>query len=276
MAWKLPVPMSCTIACGDWEAWVRSSTIATQTTNSVSSRRCGATTIKFPTTRTLKSAGIRDIERERDALGSFSWAHTFRPGMFLTVSPFYHYNRANYDGDPNDTPISTTQHRGSQYAGAQIVLNAVTKRHNASIGLYGFGQHDDESVNLIANDGTGLSLAQEKNTSGHLETAFLEDQYKAAVLAYAHRGSAAYALQRRDLRECSELRGWAESIRIPHLNWVLRGFWGEYYQAPPLSTVSGPLLDFAVSQGLGFIPLRGERDQEHQFGLTIPAARLVV
>jgi outer membrane receptor protein involved in Fe transport len=54
------------------------------------------------------------------------------------------------------------------------------------------------------------------------------------------------------------------------LHWVLRGFWGRYYQAPPLSTVSGPLLDFAVSQGLGFIPLRGERDEEHQFGLTIP------
>jgi outer membrane receptor protein involved in Fe transport len=60
------------------------------------------------------------------------------------------------------------------------------------------------------------------------------------------------------------------SLRIPHLNWVLRGFWGRYYQAPPLSTVVGPLLDYAVTQGLGFIPLRGERDQEHQFGLTIP------
>jgi outer membrane receptor protein involved in Fe transport len=60
------------------------------------------------------------------------------------------------------------------------------------------------------------------------------------------------------------------AIRIPRLNWVLRGFWGEYYQAPPLSTVSGPLLDYAVSQGLGFIPLHGERDQEHQFGLMIP------
>ena len=46
--------------------------------------------------------------------------------MLLTVSPFYHYNRANYDGDPNDTPISTTQHRGSQYAGAQIAFSAVT------------------------------------------------------------------------------------------------------------------------------------------------------
>ena len=34
--------------------------------------------------------------------------------------------------------------------------------------------------------------------------------------------------------------------------------------------MTGPLLDFAVSQGLGFIPLRGERDQEHQFGLNIP------
>jgi outer membrane receptor for ferric coprogen and ferric-rhodotorulic acid len=54
------------------------------------------------------------------------------------------------------------------------------------------------------------------------------------------------------------------------LNWTLRGFWGKYYQAPPLSTVSGPLLEFAVAQGLGFIPLHGERDQEHQFGLTIP------
>jgi hypothetical protein len=44
------------------------------------------------------------------------------------------------------------------------------------------------------------------------------------------------------------------SVRIPHLNWVLRGFWGRYYQAPPLSTVTGPLLNYAVSQGLGFLP----------------------
>ena len=60
------------------------------------------------------------------------------------------------------------------------------------------------------------------------------------------------------------------AVPIPHLNWVLRGFWGEYYQAPPLSTVPGPLLNFAITQGLGFIPLRGERDQEHQFGLNNP------
>ncbi len=66
------------------------------------------------------------------------------------------------------------------------------------------------------------------------------------------------------------IRAPAPRIRIPHLNWVLRGFYGAYYQAPPLSTVAGPLLDYAVAQGLGIIPLKGERDEENQVGLTIP------
>lgn len=224
---------------------------------------------QIPDDPDAQAAGILDVERERDALGSFSWAHTFRPGMLLTVSPFYHYNRANYDGDPNDPPISTTQHRGSEYAGAQIVFNAVTSRHNASIGLYGFGQHDDESVNLIANDGTGLSLAQAKATSGHLETAFLEEQYKALDWLTFTAGARITHFTGAIAENAASPR-LGGAIRIPHLNWVFRGFWGEYYQAPPLSTVSGPLLDFALSQGLDFIPLRGERDQEHQFGLTIP------
>lgn len=60
------------------------------------------------------------------------------------------------------------------------------------------------------------------------------------------------------------------SLRIPKLNWVFRGFYGHFYQAPPLLTVSGPLLQLATSQNLGFVPLRGERDEEHQFGVTIP------
>jgi outer membrane receptor protein involved in Fe transport len=216
-----------------------------------------------------EAAGIRDVERERDAVANFSWVHTFAPGLLLTVSPFYHYNRANYDGDPNDTPISTTQHRASEYAGAQIAFNAVTARHNASLGLYGFGQHDDESVGLIANDGARLSVAQNAITSGHLEALFLEDQYRAsswltlmAGLRLTHFSGV--------ISENAASPRLGGSIRIPRLNWVLHGFWGRYYQAPPLSTVSGPLLDFAVSQGLGVIPLRGERDEEHQFGLSIP------
>jgi outer membrane receptor protein involved in Fe transport len=216
-----------------------------------------------------EAAGIRDMERERDAVTDFSWVHTFRPGLLLTVSPFYHFNVANYDGDPNDFPLSTTQHRTSQYAGSQIALNAVTTRHNASVGIYQFGQWDNESVNLIANDGSAAPLTQGKPSQGNLEAAFLEDQYKAlswltltAGVRLTHFAGA--------ISENAASPRLGGTVRIPHLNWVLRGFWGEYYQAPPLSTVTGPLLDFAVSQGLGFIPLRGERDQEHQFGLNIP------
>jgi outer membrane receptor protein involved in Fe transport len=224
---------------------------------------------QIPNDPDAAAAGIRDTERERDAVASFSWVHEFRPGVMLTISPFYHYNQANYDGDPNDAPVSATQHRSSEYAGGQATLSAVTKQHNASIGVYGFGQHDNESVGLIANDGSGLTLAQSNIATGHLEALFLEDQYK--VLPWLTlTGGARFTHFSGAISENAASPRIGAAIRIPRLNWVLRGFWGEYYQAPPLSTVSGPLLDYAVSQGLGFIPLHGERDQEHQFGLTIP------
>jgi hypothetical protein len=60
------------------------------------------------------------------------------------------------------------------------------------------------------------------------------------------------------------------AIRIPRLNWVFRGFYGVFYQAPPLLTATGPLIDLANSQSLTFGALRGERDHEYQFGVAIP------
>jgi outer membrane receptor for ferrienterochelin and colicin len=227
---------------------------------------------QIPTVLHSESAAMRDVERERDALASFSWMHTIAPGILLTTSPFYHFNRANYDGDPNDSPVSTTQHRESQYAGAQATLSAVTKRHNVVVGVYGFGQRDQELVGLLANDGSGSSVRQTNSSTGQLESLFLEDQYKAwSWLTLT--GGVRFTHFAGSISENAADPRLGGSIRIPRLHWVLRAFWGKYYQAPPLSTVSGPLLNYAVSQGLGFIPLRGERDQEHQFGLTIPLQR---
>jgi outer membrane receptor protein involved in Fe transport len=60
------------------------------------------------------------------------------------------------------------------------------------------------------------------------------------------------------------------ALAVPRLNWTFRAFYGHYYQAPPLITASGPLVQFANANNLGFIPLHGERDEEHQFGVTIP------
>src|SRR4029077_11888885 len=121
---------------------------------------------------------------------------------------------------------------------------------------------------------TSVRATQDKPTSGHLEAVYLEDQFKAfswltltAGVRLTHFSGVISENAASENAASPRLGG---AITIPRLNWVFRGFWGEYYQAPPLSTVSGPLLDFAVSQGLSLIPLRGERDQEHQFGLTVP------
>ncbi len=224
---------------------------------------------QVPNDREAEMAGVRDVERERDALAGFTWGHTLQPGLLLTVSPFYHHNRANYDGTPGADPVSASQHRASDYAGAQISLAEVTARHNASVGVYGFGQHDLQSINLVANDGSGLSLAQDMTAAGHLETFFLGDQFRASSWLTLNGGMRLTHFTGAVSENAASPRLGA-AIRVPRLHWVLRGFWGRYYQAPPLSTVAGPLLEYAVSQGIGFIQLRGERDEEHQFGLAIP------
>jgi outer membrane receptor for ferrienterochelin and colicin len=224
---------------------------------------------QIPNDHPALDSGIRDVERERDAVLDFTWLHTFSPNLLVTVAPFLHFNRANYDGDPHDTPLSTTQRLDSTYAGAQVALSAVTSIHNAQAGLYGFAQRDDEAVRLTANDGSGANVVDEKFSSGHLEAAFVEDQYKITNWLTLTGGVRLTHFSGAVSENAASPRVGA-ALRIPHLNWVVRGFYGRYYQAPPLSTVSGPLAAFAVTQGLGFIALKGERDQENQVGLTIP------
>jgi hypothetical protein len=46
------------------------------------------------------SIGLRDGQHEGDAFVNFSWVHTFNSKTLLTISPFYHYNSANYDSSP--------------------------------------------------------------------------------------------------------------------------------------------------------------------------------
>ena len=50
----------------------------------------------------------------------------------------------------------------------------------------------------------------------------------------------------------------------------MRGYYAYYYQPPPLDSLSGPLLDYAITQGVSFTPLPGERDIQHDVGLTVP------
>jgi hypothetical protein len=224
---------------------------------------------QIPNDPQQQASGMSDQELERDAAIDFTWVHTLSPGVTFSLSPFYHYNRSNYDGGAQDVPVSATQQSGSTYAGAQSSVNAVSARHNAEIGVYGFAQREDEFISLTANDGSGAALRQRDLATGHLEAVFLSDQFKATQWLTLTAGVRLTHFTGAVNENAADPRVGA-AIRIPRVNWILHGFYGRYYQAPPLVTVGGPLLGYAVTQGVGFLPLDGERDEEHQAGVTIP------
>lgn len=224
---------------------------------------------QIPNDPTQQAGGARDVERESDAFVDFSWVHTAGSGLLLTVSPFYHFNRANFVGGPNDPQLSAQQDRSSNYEGAQVTFGAVVKKHNARVGFYGFGEQGGTLFSVQATDGSGLALRQAESPAGNLEALFFEDEYQIAPWLRLN-GGVRLTHYSGSLSENASSPRVGAAIRLPRLNWALHGFYGRFYQAPPLSTVSGPLLNFVLNQGFGFIPLRGERDEEHQFGLTIP------
>ena len=59
------------------------------------------------------SSGLRDGDRESDALINTSWVHTFNSKLLLTVSPLFHRNTTDYESAPNDYPTATTDHHTS-------------------------------------------------------------------------------------------------------------------------------------------------------------------
>jgi outer membrane cobalamin receptor len=214
---------------------------------------------------------LHDANRENDAFLTFSWVRTFSPGLLLTVSPFYHYNSANYQSSPLDLPSSATEDRSSKYEGGQVTLAWVKDRNNLRAGLYGFAQQDNELFGLIFNDNSApnLSPPDKENPVGSLVAVYAEDQVRATSWLTLNAGIRQTHFSGGVVENASSPRVGA-SVRIPKLNWVFRGFYGHFYQAPPLGTASGPLVQLVTDQNLGFIPLHGERDEEHQFGVTIP------
>jgi outer membrane receptor protein involved in Fe transport len=223
---------------------------------------------QVPNDPDAQAAGVRDREREQDAFANFSWIRTLGTGSVLTVSPFYHFNRAAFEGGAADVP-SATDNRASNYAGGQISLGAVRGNNNAKVGIYAFGQHDNTLFSLIANDGSGGALSQSERVNGALEAVFLEDQFKATSWLTLNGGIRLTHFSGSIHEDAASPRA-GLALRVPRLNWVMRASYSRFYQAPPLNTISGPLLDVALDQGFGFLPLKGERDEQHDFGISIP------
>jgi hypothetical protein len=210
-----------------------------------------------------------DVQHEADALTILSWMHAFSPDMTLSSSLFYHYNRADFDGGPADFPISTTAQRSSTYFGAQESLRMTAGPHDIAAGLYGFTQSDAQLFQILFNDASNPNVLAALHPSGNLEAAYVQDSFHATPWLTLSAGVRQTHFAGLIEENATDPRLGA-TLKVPGLNWVLRAFWGKYYQAPPLATLSGPLLEFASSNALAFLPLRGERDREMQFGVTVP------
>jgi hypothetical protein len=212
---------------------------------------------------------LDDVQRETDSFGILSWVHTLNADAALTTSLFAHYNAANLDASPNDFPIATTDQRASTYLGGQEVLRWHLTRNDVQIGVLGFSQHDTETFNILFNDGSGTPVFEKSSPTGALEALYIEDTFKATSWLSLMGGVRQTHFAGGVTENATSPRIGA-TVLLPKVDWILRGFWGNFYQAPPLTTLQGPLLQFAQESNLGFLPLRGERDEEYQFGLTIP------
>lgn len=212
---------------------------------------------------------MADGEHEADAFVNFSWIKSFNARTILTVSPFYHYNSADYRGGVHDFPISTTDDRASRYAGGQVTFSMNFARNDAQVGFYGFQQHDRQLFGLVFNDLSSPNFSDREPATGSLEAAYIQDKIKVTHWLTLMGGVRQTHFSAGIVENATSPRVGA-TLQVPRVNIVFRAFYGDFYQAPPLITASGPLLDFVTSNNLGFIPLRGERDEEHQFGVTIP------
>jgi outer membrane receptor protein involved in Fe transport len=223
---------------------------------------------QVPNTAELQADGVRDREREQDAFVNFTYLHPFTASSSLTVTPFFHANRAAFEGGEAAVP-SATHNRLSSYMGGQVSWRYTKGKHNARVGIYGFAQRDNALFRIVANDGSGDSAQERSRSNGDLEAYFVEDQYKATGWLTLTAGVRVTRFSGLITESKADPR-LGIALRIPRLNWIARGSYSRFYQAPPLVTVSGPVLELALQQGFGFLPLRGERDEQHDFGLTIP------
>ena len=230
------------------------------------------------------SIGLRDAQTENDEGVLFTWLHTFNSHLLTTVSPFYHHNTGDYASNPSDNPVASTEDRSSTYAGAQASIAANYKMNDLQVGFLSFYQRDDQFFgavfNPLAYNPVPSPIADSEHPTANLETFYIDDRFNPfpwLTLSAGMRptrfseGNFAVTSAAPPVDESAIQPRFGATVTVPRLRWTFRAFYGHYYQAPPIETVSGPaLLSYTGQQGLGFATLRGERDEEHQFGVTIP------
>jgi hypothetical protein len=216
------------------------------------------------------SYGLRDGQTERDAFVIANWVHTLSPKALFSLAPFYHFNQADYDSPVTDEPVATTWHQTSNYAGAQADVRADVGGNNFSAGLYSFYQAENDLFGVLPYGGKDDSSSAKAN-AGLLEFYVADHLHLGRYITLL--GGERFSIYRAELNESAIYPRIGATVQIPRLNWVLRGFYGHFFQPAPILTVSQSALNYAGQQPSGentFTPIPSERDEEHQFGIQIP------
>jgi hypothetical protein len=123
------------------------------------------------------------------------------------------------------------------------------------------------------NDGSANTVAAQHNRQRHrrLVEFYLSDHLRLGRYVTLL-GGERFSIYRAGSNESATIPASAQPLNSP-LHWVLRGFYGHFFQPAPMLTVSSSVLNYAGSLPGGentFTPLPSERDEEHQFGIQIP------
>ncbi|HUD13070.1 MAG TPA: TonB-dependent receptor [Terracidiphilus sp.] len=220
-----------------------------------------------------ESYGLRDGQTERDSFAIANWVHTLSPKALFSVAPFYHLNQADYDSPATDYPVATTWHQASNYAGGQADAHLDAGPNSFSAGVYSFYQAENDLFGVLINDGSAPSQPNVAATaSAALGEFYLSDHLRLGRY-FTLLGGERFSFYHGGFDESAMYPRIGATAEIPRLHWVLRGFYGHFFQPAPLETVSSSVLNYASNLPSGentFTPIPSERDEEHQFGIQIP------
>ncbi len=205
---------------------------------------------------------------------ALDWVHTFSPKALVSVAPFYHFNDADYDAPAADFPVATTWHQRSNYMGGQVDARLDAGPNNFTGGMYTFYQDEQDLFGLVIND-QSYAANSVPNTGAQANAALgefhISDHLRVGQYVTLL-GGMRFSFYHGGFNETANYPRIGATVRIPRLNWVLRGSYGHFFQPAPIETVSGSFLSYVTNQPdeNAFVPLPSERDEEDQFGIMIP------
>jgi hypothetical protein len=140
--------------------------------------------------------------------------------------------------------------------------------------MYSFYQRENDLFGVTNNTTTPATVYPNtpSNANAGLLEFYISDHLRLGEYVTLL-GGERFSVYRAVLNESATYPRIGATVRIPRLNWVLRGFYGHFFQPAPTVTVSGAVLNYAGTLPGGentFTPLPSERDEEHQFGIEIP------